>query len=368
MKNTNHLFAEFPPVSKAEWLAVIEKDLKGKSPKSLFWQLDGLTIDPFPHTDDLPTLPEPLHGAGNDWEIGENIPAHDLVAANRQALRSLEGGISAPRFILDENLGDHRMDSLLEGIELPLVSTHFLETNKNANPHQLLLHFYHIAKAKGFDSSQLRGSVNWSHPEAMVDEDALETLEFVLSKLPAFQVLPVNDAPGGSVTEALAHLLRQGNHWLETLTDKGFSPEVVNARLFFSLSIGTDYFVEIASLRALKLLWANVQQAWGIGDSALPPIEAHLAPESRSEDLPTNMIRATTQAMSAVIGGAKRLTLNGLHAGQTDFTNRIARNVQHILKMESHFDQVADPAAGSYFIENLTVNLAEAAWGRFGGN
>jgi methylmalonyl-CoA mutase len=168
----------------------------------------------------------------------------------------------------------------------------------------------------------------------------------------------------------LSGLLQQGDRLLEEYTAAGLSPQAVNAQLRFCLSIGNSYFPEIARLRALRLLWANVLQGWGLpGPVAIPPVEVHVAPGALVEDTYLNMIRLTTQAMSAVIGGCDLLFLPpaDLHAAEKrpSLTRRIARNVQHLLKMESHFDAVADPAGGSYYIEKLTEEIAERAWKDF---
>jgi methylmalonyl-CoA mutase len=370
MANTLDLHIDFPPVSKNEWLAKIEKDLKGKPLSSLEWQLDHLDIDPFPHLDDLKELPLPA-GEVPGWEIGEDIGSHDLLVANRQVRQALEFGVEAPRFILDENLGDHRMATLLEGVDLSLVSIHFFEKNKNADPRHLLEHFYHIARDAGKDPRTLRGSVNWSIDEAVVIQDAFELIEIAQHKLPGFKVLPVNGHAyfkEGEIISELAQLVNRAVEWTDGLEELGLPFEQSNHFLHFSISTGQNYFVEIAKIRALKMLWANVMKAYGAEKFEMPPIEAHVTGASQKDDPHTNMIMATTQAMSAVIGGANRLTVQPSDAfsGQsTDFSRRIARNVQHILKMESHFDWVTDPAAGSYFVENLTVKLAAAAWERF---
>ena len=132
----------------------------------------------------------------------------------------------------------------------------------------------------------------------------------------------------------------------------------------FSIAIGKSYFVEIAKIRALKILWANVLKAYG-WEATSPSIEAHLSPSCQSDNPYQNMIAATTQAMSAVLGGVDRLTIlpaNAATEKADDFTRRIARNVQHLLKMEAYFDRVIDPAAGSYYIEQLTEQLAKQAW------
>lgn len=369
MEKQSPNFGEFPPVSKAEWLAKISKDLKGKVIEDLNWNLGDLELSPFHHAGDLAELPNPL-GNKAGWEIGEDVAAGDILHANNRVLHALQNGVEAPCFLLDENLGDHRMAALLEGVDIRAVSIHFFEQNKNANPLLLLQHFLHLAKEKGLAPRQLRGSVNWLHDEAVVQEHALELVEFVAAKLPAFRVLPVNAGKyyGGDTTVAseLAATIADGEEWLAQLSEKGIEPATTNGHLFFSIAVGKNYFVEIAKIRALKLLWANVLKGWNC-EFDMPPMEARFATAEQSEDPHTNMIQASTQAMSAVIGGADRLIVlpPGSTPEKADFYRRIARNVQHILKLESYLGRVADPAAGSYFIEDLTNRLAVAAWEEF---
>ncbi len=365
------LLAEFPPVSKAGWLAKIQQDLKGKPLEELQFRLGKLSIDPFPHAMDLQELPAPLPAVG-DWEIAEDIPASNILQANRTAHEALTGGVQALRFLLDENPGAHRMESLLEGIVLDAVSIHFYEKNKNARPLQLLHQLGHVAVGRQTETSSLQGSVNWAFPDAVVAEDAAELVELAGKKLPACKVLPVDAgrffAGEDSVVAELANTIAESVRWLDLLEDKGIPAETANSFLQFSISIGKNYFVAIAKLRALRHLWANVLKVYGLANLAMPPIEVHLAPGAQTRDANYNMIQSATQAMAAVIGGADRLTILPADAFQgesTSFFRRMARNVQHILKMESHLDWVSDPAAGSYFIEDLTLKIAQAAWQEF---
>ena len=137
----------------------------------------------------------------------------------------------------------------------------------------------------------------------------------------------------------------------------------------FALTVGDSYFINIAKLRAFKLLWQQVLQAWDSSLTDLPTIEIHLGLKSQTAEANYNKIKATTQAMSAVVGGVQRLYIypsdispqdNG-----SDFARRIAWTIQHLMQLESYMDRVKDPAAGSYYIESLTNRLAEDAWEEF---
>jgi len=184
--------------------------------------------------------------------------------------------------------------------------------------------------------------------------------------MPKFKLVTINggDLPVGAqdAVSTLATLLKRGDYMIKEFLGKNFSKNDIQNQFQFSLPIGKSYFVEIAKIRALKILWANVLTAHEVENIVSPTIEVHFSKDELTDDVNTNMIHATTQAMSAVIGGVDRLTVLPADKKGTAFTKRIARNVQHLLKMESFMDRVHDPAAGSYYIEKLTEQLAEKAW------
>ena len=167
----------------------------------------------------------------------------------------------------------------------------------------------------------------------------------------------------------LVEALKKGNDILETINNLGLDIKNHHSQIQFSISINDNYFASIAKIRALKLLWQNVLTAWDKDLVANSPIEVHLTPNSQTEEDNYNKIKATTQAMSAVIGGADRLYIYPSDAFQnengTTFSRRIALNVHHLLEQESYLDRVIDPSAGSYFIEELTNRIAEKAWQQF---
>ncbi len=374
MTEQDHLFSEFSPTAKAEWLAKVEKDLKGKPLQELRWQLEeNIILDPFYHPEDMESTPAPLQ-APNDWEVGEYIDVEDIKTANAALIEGLQGGAEAPLFRLDRPLGASQLEELLEGAGLSFISTNFGEYYADKEPWALFRHFTALLEKQGADKRSVRGSIDfdplldWAHPP--VDKLA-ELIRFCRENMPHFRPFQVNahrfhSGPDDSSLE-LAYTIAKGSEYLARLTEHGLSAQTINAHMQFSIAISKSYFVEIAKLRALRILWANIMKAYG---AAQPPFLAvHFAKESQDEDPNTNMIRASTQAMAAVIGGADKLyVLPANHARQepsTSFSRRIARNVQHLLKMESHLHRVMDPGAGSYYIEKLTEKLAEQAWEQF---
>lgn len=374
MTNYDDFFSEFPPVSKDEWLRQVAKDLKGKPLDELIWQTPaGLSVSPFVHADDFPEPPQPLSTEPNRWEICESLSVTDPVAANRQALDALEGGAWALELHFGTPPSFDALAQLFEGIYLDFIGLHFTGPGVAANPGAVLGHLERLARERGLSAESLRGSLGYDPVAQGAGSLApdwrylAELVAFAQQKFPQFRVVTLEgDRP--------ADLLRRANVYLEKLSERGgTAPAQTAAAAQFSVKIGTSYFLEMAQLRALNLVWLNVLKAWG-APPVSPALAASFRPDAYTDDLYTNMIRATTMSMSAVLGGAGRLTVLPYDAGREAmatypqaFSRRIARNVQHLLKMESGLDQLADPAAGSYYIETLTRQLAEQMWGELRG-
>ena len=184
--------------------------------------------------------------------------------------------------------------------------------------------------------------------------------------MPQFAVITVNaerfyQNTEGVVSE-LCHAVSTGENYLKQLTANGLAIETIQNRLAFRFQIGVSYFVEIAKIRAFKLLWGNVLAAYNAVPTT-PRLFAATSPFKQNADVNIHKIQATTEAMSAVLAGIESLTVASSEA--SDFGRRIARNVQHLMSLESYLDRVADPSAGSFYIEKLTEQLAEAAWAEF---
>lgn len=359
----------FKPVSKTDWITKVEKDLKGKPYSAFQTDMGGIPMEAFFYPDDE-RMPYPSLERSPGWEIGQDFEVENNPASvNRELLAALAMGINAPRFLLHANPEKQELSGWLEGVRLEMVSLHFVFLNEDPNPAGLVDHLFQVAAAKNVPDSGLHFSTNWLRPNAVAENrlrDMINSMEGINGR-----VLTVDGQACFSekhTSVELAKLIQQGNAWISQMGDHSLAPSMVQQYIQFSVSIGKNYFLQIAKLRALRLLWANVLKGWGIERPLPVCIETHLDPGEWTEDVNQARIAATTQAMSAIIGGSDRLFVTPApenEAEKKDFSNRIARNVQHILQMESGFDRVADPAAGSYFVEELTSQLATEAWKEF---
>lgn len=371
----------FSPVTKAEWLARVEKDLRGRELSDLDWQLEeSIRLSPIYTAEDVPADLPPIEAGriNNQWEVGAYIQAGTPKEVNQRALTALEGGVTAPLFHLLRQPTVAEISEMLAGIHLPYISLNTALISPDKDPAELFRDLVFYLRKKGYPLSDIRGSVDfdpfldWSEPPY---PPLVRLLDFVERYMPNFRVLQVNGRTfhtgAQHTSEELALLISKGAAYLRQVAQHGASPAIINHHIQFTVALSTSYFTDIAKLRALRILWANILNGFGLADAAIPPISAHPSMETRADSTYDNMIRATTQTMAAAIGGANQIYVlpgdanNTTGQGASTFSTRIARNVQHLLQLESHLDWVVDPAAGSYYIETMTNHLAESAWKQF---
>ena len=370
------MFETFKKPDQSDWIRQVTKELGDKPLESIYWQLnDDLSIAPLFTLEDLAETTAPIsrREPGNSWEIGEAFLFTDPATSNREALEGLSGGAEALLFQFRRQPKADDLNGLFKDIELAYISTHFDLSFPGKDPAACYRTVREWLSANGKAGKGIRGSIDfdplldWSEPPL---EEAAGLIKRAHAEEPGISVLQVNarifHTGTAGLPRELALTVAKGLEYMARLTDLGLSPETVNAQMQFSIAVGTSYFGEIAKIRALRLLWGRILENYSLDPSLMPPVVAHFSLESLEEDPLQNMIRAATQAMSAVIGGVDRLYIPPANAGvpepPTPFTRRVARNVHHILKMESFLDRVADPGAGSYYIEKLTDTLAESAW------
>ncbi len=355
MEQNENLFKDFPKVSKAQSIDKMIADLKGKSPEALQFEINKeITLAPAYFSEDITQSAHLPVKKENDWLIGEQFNISDAKLTNKQLLAALSCGINAPMLSFDNYqkgalakvMNQVRPDFIFTAIEAKTGISFLLEDLKEWSN----------------DYSNLKGMI------VVPQSNTIESIEFAKQYLNNFKCVPIDGTSffGGSnqIVEELTDTILSCN---KILSQQPGDLTAIASKVFFKIEIGQSYFINIAKIRALQLLWGNLQKAYNIKPK-LAFIDANLGTQTQVEDKYSNMIAATTQAMSATIGGADRLTVapsDSLKGQSSDFTRRIARNLQHLLKLESYLDRVSDPSAGSYYIENLTLLLSQKAWAKF---
>lgn len=374
MNNSNKLFDQFSPITKAEWLEKLTKDLKGRAFEELQWQLGDDKIDPFYHPEDEIESSSIAWKSNNDWEIGEDFVSDgDFKKLNKQLLTALENGVNSPRLIIKKGLEKEDLEILFKGIRLDFISIHFLVPYTTLALRNLIS-FAVFCKHAGYAPEAIKGTIHAPLFQELDTPTKSEFFHHIKEYLPNFNLFAIDAIPfytdSNGIVDELFNTIKAGHEVLAFYHNLKVSATEIANKIQFSIAIGKDYFVAIAKIRALKLLWFTVLDAYGLEPNI--SINVEFDPQSQSRNPNNNMIYATTQAMAAVIGGANRLSVlpsdAKKEAATSDFARRIARNVQHLLKMESHLDVVQDPAAGSYYIEKLTEVLAEKAWEKCSAN
>jgi methylmalonyl-CoA mutase len=391
------LFAEFSPVTTRQWEEKILEDLKGADyNENLIWRtIDEIDLRPYYREEDLKELPylDVVPGEypfirgyktrNNNWDICQEIVVHSFREANRKALSLIDKGVTSPKFILTEKLPENLkiLEELLENIDLQSVHVHFSVSSIDPSLLNLL---YELAIRKGYDPSAINGSVDYDPLGYLLrtgnyfkdeEKDLLflkKSLDFAIKNLPSFRVISVSAGifhqAGASISQELGFALATGAEYLATFADHELNAGEISQRISFNFSTGSDYFPEIAKLRSARLLWFVITRAFNpeYMDSCRMNINCSTSGFNQTVFDPyNNLLRATTEAMSAILGGADSLTVlpfDNATGNSGEFSERLARNIQLILREEAYFNKVADPSAGSYYIENLTNKISENAW------
>ena len=389
------LFSEFAPISTETWMAKITTDLKGVPfEKKLVWKTgEGFNVNPFYRAEDIEGLQTATSLPGefpfvrgtkidNDWYVRQDIAVDCVKEANEKALDILNKGVTSLGFELKrEDVCAESIAALLEGIYPECVELNFTVCNGKAV--ELIGVLADYFKAKGVDLEKCQGSVNFNvfrKPllKGVPNLEWVEQASAVLKAgqaLPAFRVLTVDafqlNNAGAFITQELGFALAWGNEMLAKLTDAGFTVDEVAKKIKFNFGISSNYFMEIAKFRAARWLWAEIVAAYKPACECACKMRSHAVTSKWNMtvyDAHVNLLRSQTETMSAAIGGVDSITVRPFdvtYQTSDDFSERIARNQQLLLKEECHFDKVVDPSAGSYYVETLTNSLADVAWKLF---
>ncbi len=392
------LFAEFPPVPTDKWEEVIAADLKGADyERKLVWRTgEGFNVRPYYRAENLEGIRFLGSQAGefpyvrgthphNRWHVHQTVTVCCPAEANAEALKLLDAGVDSLGFRIEkEEFTAAELDTLLAGIRIPAVELVF-GGRKSADIAELVLdkiermglapEEVHMAFAidplvKGLAAKGCFCSPDGAKCFARIAALVERTKGYKHVRIVTVAAETFGNA-GSTIVEELAFALSAGNEYLVRLTDAGIAAEAAARKLRFAFSVTSNYFMEIAKLRAARMLWANIVKGYGPEKECACKMQIHAETSRWNQtvyDPYVNMLRGTTEAMSAAIGGVHSLEVTPFDASfesPTEFSKRIARNVELLLKHESHFDQVVDPAGGSYYIENLTQSIAAEAWKLF---
>ena len=390
------LFTEFTAPTAQEWLDKIQVDLKGADfNKKLVWRTnEGFNMQPFYRREDVLKLktPDALPGEfpfvrgnkkdNNEWYVRQDIKVTDAKEANAKALDVLKKGVDSLGFKFGgDSVSAEFVETLLEGIECECVELNFSTCQRRSLELAKILVAYF--EKKGYDKEKIVGSIDWDpmHRIVMRGKDVTAVLavapEIVetLKDFPKFRCVAVNagalNNAGAYIVQELGYALAWGNEYLNQLVEAGVEPTLAARKIKFNLGISENYFMEIAKFRAARLLWAEIVKQYEPKCDCACKMCVNATTTSYNMtvfDSYVNLLRTQTETMSAALAGVHSIVVNPFDAAYetpTDFSERIARNQQLLLKEESHFDKVVDPSAGSYFIEELTTSLADVAWKLF---
>lgn len=419
---SDRLFGEFPYTSYEEWRKVAEKSLKGASFEKklinktyedieiqpIYWPSD---VEDLPHMDSLPGFPpyvrgnEPLGYLLKPWEVSQEISGGEPAALNQAARHDLERGQTEFNFLLDqaglagldadeavaEDVGCDGVSistmadlaKVLEDIDL-IETPVYIQAGTMGLPVLALLGAY--MRHQGKSTEKLRGCIGMDPLGLLARagvlpyslEDAYDAMAWLTAwaeeRAPLLQTVlvqgrPYHDAGAGTVQE-LAFAAATASEYLGEMLARGISADTAAERIRFSFSSGSDYFLEIAKLRAARLIWTQIAGAFGASEKA-QKMYLHVSTSAWNKtiyDPYVNILRLTTEAFAGVMGGA-----DGINVGAFDqavrpadeFSRRVSRNIHLILNDEAKLTIPVDPSGGSYYVEKMTDAIARKAWALF---
>jgi methylmalonyl-CoA mutase len=395
------LFNEFPPISTEKWESVIQQDLKGADyEKKLIWKtLEGLKVRPYYRQEDLAgkeyldSVPGEfpyIRGNktnSNEWEIRQDIDVSDPKTANEYALFVLDRGVTSIGFGVKCKKGSCKIKSqndlsvLLKDIYIECIGLYF---QSGHNSPEIVKMLSDEVQNRKLDKNKITGSVcfnplgyltikgAWGKDEKSDFDSVKAIIEFAENNLPKYRVLSVNgqhfNNAGASVVQELAYTLAMAAEYISRIGELGISTATIAKHLQVNLGVGTNYFMEIAKVRAARYLFAKLFEAYK-SEWKQVHINSHTSGwHNTIYDPYVNVLRSTTEAMSAVLGGTNALVVKPFdksYKKSNQFSDRISRNIQIILKEEAYFEKIVDPSAGSYYIENLTDSIIAEAWKLF---
>jgi len=353
----NKLFDDFSPVSAKAWKQKIQVDLKGADyNESLVWESpEGIKVKPFYHADDE-LASSNISGVSN-WAIGQTIYVSNAKLANEKAKSVLEKGAAAIYLTIPSE--EIKISVVLNGIDLTQTQVYLELQFLNAEYVKSVLDF---AGNNIFLNIDLIGKLartgNWFFNLEKDHEELNKILDLQTENLCCVDVSLYQNA-GANMVQQLAYAIAHANEYLNHCE----SNKKQLGTMTFKVAVGSNYFFEIAKLRALRLLWQTLASEYGVSEVC----HIMTIPTRRNKtlyDYNTNMLRTMTECMAAVLGGSDmvcNMAYDTIYHKDNNFGERISRNQLLLLKNESYFDKVVNAAEGTYYIESLTQQLAQKA-------
>ena len=388
--NREKLFDMFPPVSTEDWLAKINVDLKGADfNKKLVWRTnEGFNVQPFYRKEDLEGLPTvgTLPGQfpyvrgtrdNNDWLVRQHIQGKTAAEVLANANHAIERGVESVGICLCGDLTPDMLPEILKGLDLKKIEVNVRCCPGKATEVAELLVAEIIAQEA---ADSFRGAVEFNPFKRLLKKglefpkDIRETavaLYNICKPVRNLRCFYVDSAmfnnAGAYITQELGYALAWGAEWLTILTEAGLKPCEINERIKFNMGISSNYFMELSKFRAARMLWAEIVKAYG-ADEACCKMHVNAVTSQFNQtiyDAHVNLLRSMTETMSAALAGVdsiETLPFDLQYKRPDEFSERIARNQQLLLREESHLNKVVDPAGGSYYVEVLTTSIAKESW------
>lgn len=419
---TAKLLDPFAPVSFEDWRKLVQTELK-EAPfdKKMFTSTpEGIKLRPIYRREDIASLPHVnsfpgfapfvrgAHAAGyvrQPWNISQEISFSSSREFNHAARNSISRGLNALNMVLDQATRDGHdpdwalpeqvgsggvsvatlddLDHALDGIDLETTSL-FIRSGASAMPFAALL--VALARQRKKTPTALRGCIEMDPLGVLAHQGKLpQSIDGAYREMtvltrwagdhaPHLQTICVHSRAwhesGGHAVQELAFSLATAVEYLRATQRRGLEVDLVAPRIRFAITVGANFFMEIAKLRALRMLWSRVTSALG-ASPASQALSLHVRTSQWNKtvyDPYNNMLRATVEAFAGVLGGCDSMQVGAFDEvlrRPDDFSQRIARNTQLVLQKECHLTHVIDPAGGSWFVENLTAELAQKAWALF---
>jgi methylmalonyl-CoA mutase len=373
------MFAEFEKYLNESWKNAALQEVKGKSLEEVInWEIENMEIPAIYEQKDMESI-QYLHTfhqslfnpekPQRNWRNSQKITVLVEKQANQLALEALNNGVTEVAFDLSKASSSINLDDLLKDIMLPYCSVSFWCYSTQAI--DLAKEYVNYAKKANYELTTLSGSLILLDKEN-IHVNVFENVLKITENLSNFLVINILSSTQ-SIVLKYANMLSQSNSLISSLLEKGFGLKHIITKIQFSVFMSNQYFVEIAGLRALRMLFTEIVKEYGLKD--YKPFQLQIQAnttinldEKTVQESDWNMLSNTTQAMCAIIGGCDVLCVFPHNEGISDlstFSYRTARNVHNLLAEESHLDKIIDAGAGSYYIEHLTDKIAEKIWEQF---